>query len=140
MNLWRFVLTSNLVAVFVGAVVVGYGQESTGQRIGEKADEAIAGLREAAHNVADQVRKSFEEARATVDRLSAEGRVYARLHWDKALNGASISVEVGKDGNTTLRGMVPNEAAKMKADQLAGDTVGVQRVVNELKVQPSTAP
>ena len=66
------------------------------------------------------------------------GRVYARLHWDKALYVASISVDVGKDGNTTLRGTVADERAKAKAEQLTGDTVGVQRVVNELKIQPPT--
>jgi len=65
-----------------------------------------------------------------------EGRVYARLHWDKALQDASISVDVGKDGLATLHGTVPNEATKAKAEQLADDTVGVQRVANELSIQP----
>lgn len=43
---------------------------------------------------------------------------------------------IGKDGTTTLHGMVPNECTKMKAEQLAQDTVGVRRVVNDLALQP----
>jgi hyperosmotically inducible periplasmic protein len=132
------VVLGGLIPLFVIAEVVA--QEGTGQRIGKKVDQAIGQLREEAKDVAGKVKNGFEEARASVDRLGVEGRVYARLHSDKALNGASISVDVGKDGNATLRGTVPNEAAKVKADQLAADTVGVQRVVNDVTVQPSVAP
>ena len=69
--------------------------------------------------------------------MGVEGRVYARLHWDKALYGASISVDAGKDARITLRGTVLDAKARAKAEQLAGDTVGVQRVVNELKIRPA---
>jgi osmotically-inducible protein OsmY len=111
-------------------------QEGTGEQAGKKVDEAIERLREGAKDVAGRVREGFEEARRKVDRLNVAGRVYARLHWDKALQDASISVDVGKDGLATLHGTVPNEQAKAKAEQLANDTVGVERVVNEMNIQP----
>jgi hypothetical protein len=57
----------------------------------------VGRLREGAKDVAGRVREEFEAARASVDRLSVQGRVYARLCWDKALNNAAISVDVGKD-------------------------------------------
>jgi osmotically-inducible protein OsmY len=91
-------------------------------------------IREGAKDVANQLEEGFEKVRASVDRMSVAGRVYARLRWDKALNNASISVDVSKDGVTTLHGTVGNEAAKKKAEDLARDTVGVDRVTNELEV------
>jgi osmotically-inducible protein OsmY len=136
MNFWRIITTGSLITLCLLAAVASQSQETTGQRIGEKVDEAIGRFREGATDVAGQVRKAWEEARTKVEHLGVEGRVYARLHWDKALHDASISVEVSKDGGTTLRGTVPNAQAKVKAEQLAGDTVGVERVVNELAVQP----
>ena len=139
MKLGQFALTTCLVAFFFCPAGAVQGQEGTGQQIGKQVDQAVERLREGAKDVASKVREEFEAARASVDRLSVAGRVYARLHWDKALHNASISVEVRKDGSTTLRGTVPSEKAKVKAGQITDDTVGVERVVNELKVQtPAT--
>jgi len=131
----RFVALVSLVVFCLGAACEG--QEGAGERIGKKADQAAEQLREGAKDVVGQIQIGFEKARALIDRFGVEGRVYARLHWDKALNNASISIEVGKDGTTTLRGAVSDATAKAKAEQLAGDTVGVQRVVNELAIQPA---
>ncbi len=138
MRLLSFSALGSVVVLCFMAVGV-QGQEGTGERIGKKADQAIDQLREEAKDVAGQIKTGFEKARALVDRLGVEGRVYARLHWDKTLNNAAISVDVGKDGTTTLRGTVSDDRAKAKAEQLAGDTVGVQRVLNNLAVEPPAA-
>jgi osmotically-inducible protein OsmY len=45
-----------------------------------------------------------------------------------------LSIDVGRGGLVTLRGTVPNEAARTKAGDLARQTVGVENVQNELKV------
>lgn len=127
MNPLKFIVVGGIVALCVTAGI--RGEEGTGEQVGKKIDQTIGEFREGA-------KKVIGDVRASVERMGVEGRVYARLHWDKALQGASISVDVGKDGNTTLRGTVPDGKAKAKAEQLAGDTVGVQRVVNELKIQP----
>jgi osmotically-inducible protein OsmY len=112
------------------AASASYGQSSVGERV----DKTINELGQTAHDVAGQIRETFEKARAAVERMGVEARVYARIHWDKALNGATVSVEVGQGGVATLRGTVPSEAAEAKAAQLAGDTIGVERVQDYLKV------
>ncbi len=60
-------------------------------------------------------------------------RVYGRLHWDKALNASQLMVKA-EGGTVTIRGTVPDQAAKAKVIALAKDTVGVTRVVVQLHV------
>lgn len=115
-------------------------QENAGERIGGRIGgaigDAVGTLREEAGELAGDVRKGFEHARAAVDRMSIEARLYARLRWDKTLNDATLEVDVDKEGTAVLEGTVSSEAAKAKAGQLAEDTVSVVRVVNDLKVVP----
>jgi osmotically-inducible protein OsmY len=114
--------------ILICAAVAVQAEDTIGQKIGRKVNQAVS-----------QVQQSFEDARNAVNRLSVEGRVYARLHWDKALQDASVSVDVTNDGVATLHGSVPNDAAKTKAEQLTNDTVGIQRVVNELQIVAAAA-
>ena len=67
--------------------------------------------------------------------MGVQSRVYSRLHWDKDLNDAKIDLEF-KDGTATLRGTVKTVKAKAKAVELARDTVGVDRVVDQLTIEP----
>jgi osmotically-inducible protein OsmY len=92
-----------------------------------------------AKDVVNQIREGFERAVAAIEQLGVAGRVYARLRWDKALSGASVSVDVPKEGLVVLRGTVPNEAAIRKAVELAYDTMGVERVTSELRVTHAAA-
>ncbi len=123
----RVFTISALSAILFFAAVTVQGEDTLGQKIGRKVDQAV-----------NQVQQTFEEARNAVNRLGVEGRVYARLHWDKALQDASISVDVSKDGVATLHGTVANDAAKVKAEKLTNDTVGVDRVANDLQIVPPT--
>lgn len=62
-----------------------------------------------------------------------EDRVRARLEADKQLEG--IGFTVSADGTTVkLRGIVPSSEARQRAVELAGSTVGVEAVVDELAV------
>lgn len=62
-----------------------------------------------------------------------EDRVRARLEGDKQLEG--IGFDVSADGTTVkLRGIVPNPEARQRAVELAGTTVGVESVVDELAI------
>jgi hypothetical protein len=112
-------------------------QPTTGRRIGEKIDEAAGALRRDAEKAGAAVREGFHKAKASVNAMGIEARVYGRLRWDKALDGASIDVSAASDGTVTLTGTVANAAARAKAVQLAADTVGVSRVVDQLR---SAAP
>ncbi len=135
----RFFAMSVLAAILLCIPVAAGGEDNTGEQIGRKVDRAVDKLGEGAKDVMNQVRRGFEEARNAVDRLSIEGRVYARLHWDKALHESTFSVDVGRDGVTTIRGTVPSDPAKAKAERLASETVGVERVVNELQISAPAA-
>ncbi len=130
---WRG--TGAVLGVMVLAASAVAAEESVGERVGKRVDRAIDRLREEAKDVESRVVEGFEKARAAVDRMGVAARVYARVHWDKALTASSISVDVEKDGVATLRGSVASEAAKAKAAELTRDTVGVERVVNELRVE-----
>ena len=63
----------------------------------------------------------------------AAGRVQARLETDRRLEGLPFTVTA--DGpKVTLRGVVPDAAARRRAVSLAENTVGVVEVVDELAV------
>ncbi|MBX9584418.1 MAG: BON domain-containing protein [Gemmataceae bacterium] len=62
-----------------------------------------------------------------------EDRVAARLAADKRLQGVDFAVSAD-GGAVTLRGVVPDAAARRKAVALAENTVGVEKVTDELAV------
>ena len=132
MKFGRFLVLSLAMAA------IAYGQEGPGQRVGKALDQTVERIgedtKEAATSVADHVREGFDAVRDKVDDLGVEDRIYSRLHWDKTFHDMQISVKVNGDGIATLRGMVPSASAKVKAEMLALDTVGVEGVVNELHV------
>ncbi len=101
------------------------------QQIGEKLDHGV-------EEIGQQLRRGWAEIRGTVDRLGVQGRVYGRLHWDKALNDATIDILVRDNSTVVLTGSVLTEGAKHKAESLTQDTVGVNQVVNRLAVAPTT--
>jgi len=109
-------------------------QEGAGERLGERLDQAVDTLQQEAKELAGQARRGFERVRGMVEQMSVEARVLARIRWDKALQGASVSVDVDREGTAVLSGTVRDETALAKAQQLAGDTIGVQRAVNKLTV------
>ncbi len=61
-------------------------QPTTGRRIGEKLDEAAAVIRRDVDRAGDAVRDQFHKAKASINAMGIEGRVYGRLRWDKALD------------------------------------------------------
>ena len=71
--------------------------------------------------------------------MNVEARVYGRLHWDKLLTTSSLSLSVEARGIATLRGAVPNAEAKKRAVELAANTVGVSRVIDQLVIQIASA-
>ena len=68
--------------------------------------------------------------------MGVESRVYGRIHWDKALNDASIDLTVTADGVITLTGTVADAKAKARAVDLTKETVGVTKVVDTLAIRP----
>jgi hyperosmotically inducible protein len=102
-----------------------------GERVGETVDRGLT-------NIGNRLRKTWADFRKSVDELSVQGRVYGRLHWDKAIGSAPIEITVQNENIVTLSGSVPNEAARHTAVSLANDTVGVRQVVDHLTVGTPT--
>ncbi|HEY2411341.1 MAG TPA: BON domain-containing protein [Pirellulaceae bacterium] len=102
-------------------------QPGPAAQIGEKIDRGL-------NQIGAELSQAWSEVRKSVEKMGIQGRVYGRLHWDKALEGANLEVSVRDGQVVVLSGTVASAAAKLKAEQIAHDTVGVNNVVNELTI------
>lgn len=64
--------------------------------------------------------------------------IKSKFYSDAAIKGAPINVTV-KDGNATLSGDVPNSDVELEAMKIANSVSGVQKVDDQMKVNPSMA-
>jgi hypothetical protein len=96
----------------------------------EKAGETVVG---GINKTGESVREGLVKARDSVQGMGVYSRVYSRIHWDKTLHASNVLLRA-EGGVITLRGVVPDDAAKTKAVTLAAETVGVSRVINQLTV------
>ena len=108
-------------------------QPGTATQIGEKIDRGLS-------QIGAELSQAWADARKSIEKMGVQGRVYGRLHWDKALEGEKFEISVRDSQIVVLSGNVATAAAKQKAEELAHDTVGVTSVVNELSVAPSKSP
>jgi hypothetical protein len=111
--------------------------DGAAEKAGEKLDQAGRAIEKGLQRAGESVRAAFARTRETVHGMGVEARIYGRLHWDKALAESALDLDV-QDGVATLRGSVPNEAARAKAISLTRDTVGVTRVVDQLTLAGET--
>jgi len=64
--------------------------------------------------------------------VAVDARVAARLSWDRNLEGLAIQVDA--DGaEVKLRGKVPDAARRRRAVELAANTIGVEKVTDEME-------
>lgn len=129
----HYLIACGAVVLSLAMIAPAYSQPQSGEQVGSRIGRTIGG---AIDELASEVREGFAKVRSAVDRLGVEGRVYARLHWDKQLNKSDLAVDVRDDGSALLTGTVPSDEAKAKAARLAEDTVGVKTVVNNIRVVP----
>ena len=94
----------------------------------------VRGYRYAAAVLRDCV--TFDQS--AVRRLGLAQQIETRLWQDKRLVADTLVVEVEEGGTAVLRGIVPDEEHKERAVSLARDTRGVEKVVDELAIRPST--
>src|SRR5262245_5021952 len=99
----------------------------TAEKIGEKIDRGLS-------QIGTELSHAWGEVRKSVEKMGVQGRVYGRLRWDKALESAEVDIDVRDNQVVVLKGKVDSAAAKLKAEQLARDTIGVTSVINELTV------
>jgi len=107
------------------------------------ADRVGQALENAGRNVRMGVQNAVEAGRGGIPVVAYENplvaRVYARLQWEKLLAGSTLELEVRDDGTAFLRGEVASKEAKERAFLLARDTVGINKVIDELVVPTSTS-
>jgi osmotically-inducible protein OsmY len=122
------------VALWLTGTAMAQDQPASGT-VGEKVDSAVQNLKKSAQDAGEALRQQYEKARTSIHNMGVSSRVYGRLHWDKALSGAKVDVDVRQDGVATLTGSVPDAIARAKAVELTRDTVGVTKVVDRLVMQ-----
>ena len=65
-------------------------------------------------------------------------QIKSQMFSEPQLNGTSLEV-TSKDGQVTLAGTVPNDAARYKAYKIANETAGVTKVNDQMTVAPAPA-
>jgi BON domain len=84
------------------------------------------------------IRDCLTSDHSSVRKLGLGQHIETRLWQDKRLVADEILVEIEDGGTAVLRGIVPDEEHKEKAVSLARDTRGVEKVVDELAIRPSS--
>jgi osmotically-inducible protein OsmY len=125
------VVASSILSVLL--VAESPAQDGTAEQIGRRIDQGLQQLGE-------EVQEAWTRVRKQVDQLGVQGRVYGRLHWDKALANAEIDVDVEQQNAVVLTGRVADEEAHKTALRLARDTVGVRQVIDHLRLARFPAP
>jgi hypothetical protein len=70
-----------------------------------------------------------------VDDATLATQIKSQMFSDPQLNAANLEV-TSKDGQVTLAGTVPNDAARYKAYKIANETAGVTKVNDQMTVAP----
>lgn len=125
----RFLLLAVGAVVLCGALKAD-GQQKDSDSISDKVDRGVKA-------VESRLRETWGDIKRATHRMTVEGRVYARLYWDKSLADAPFKIETRDGGVVVLKGSVTSHEAKRRAVDLAQSTVGVNETVDELAVAPS---
>lgn len=84
--------------------------------------------------VADRIKKGLNKTGEAID----DSWITTKVHWffmgEDLLKGSDINVDT-KDNVVTLKGTVKSEAGRARAIQLARETDGVKRVVDQLAIK-----
>lgn len=135
---WIAPVAAGLALVWVDAGPARGQEPRPAEKVGEKLDNVGRSVKGGLNRAGSATKEQFNRARNSVHNMSVESRVYGRLHWDKALNDAAIELTAGENGLITLTGTVADARARLRAIELARDTVGVTKVVEQLAIRPAT--
>jgi|SRR5579884_700289 len=97
-------------------------------KISTKFDGVTEGLRDKLHN-------GWGAVRGSVSETSLDSRVALRLRWDSDMTGADVQVRLTASGVVELTGSVADLTQRRRAVELAGTTVGVEGVLDRLRVE-----
>src|SRR4051812_16885438 len=80
-----------LTLVLCAALAPSLASTARGQGVGEKLGEKID---RGVERLGSELRQGWAEIRRAADHMGVQARVYARLHWDKTIQPASIDIAV----------------------------------------------
>lgn len=129
---------AGLVLGLSGAALVAGCSGDDADRLARVGRKVVARLETLTDNADGKLTKGLQALRGEWEEAPVEGRVAARLRWDRDL--ATLRIEVSSEGGVvTLRGTVPDLAQRRRAVELAESTTGVRQVVDAL-VMPAPSP
>ena len=108
--------------------------KTTTEKIKEKASRAASSVKKGVTSAGEAIKNKYNQAKEHVVAMEIETRVYARLHWDKALTGTKLDLSAARMGVIVLTGTVADAKARDKAVALTTETVGVTEVVDHLTI------
>ncbi len=121
-----------LVLAIVGGAVAG--GKPTDPEVLARLGAAVAGKVEGAMPSRSQLADPATTFKVG-DRLPVEEQVRLRIRSDKSMAGAEVEVLRGANpGEVRLRGVVATAALQLRAAVIASETVGVEKVFNEVAV------
>ncbi len=147
-----------LLALTLLAALAGC-QRQEGETVGQKLDQVLGRTKQAARDLEQGGKQAAQDARQSmgagperkepgkegadqsstslgtkVDDAGITAKVKTGLSADKDLAANKIEVDTN-DGVVTLKGEVPNAAARSRADQIARNVKNVKNVNNQLAVK-----
>jgi len=108
--------------------------KTTTEKIKDKASSAASSVKRGVTGAGEAIKNKYNQAKEHVVAMEIETRVYARLHWDKALTGTKLDLSAPRMGVIVLTGTVADAKARDKAVALTAETVGVTEVVDHLTI------
>jgi osmotically-inducible protein OsmY len=97
-------------------------------KISGKFDGLTEGLR-------DKLHSGWGAVRSSVGETGLDSRVSLRLRWDSDMAGADVQVRLAGQGTVELSGIVADLTQRRRAVELANTTVGVESVLDHLRVE-----
>ena len=118
-----------IVVVAVGGFLMGWWatEELDREAIEERVGTAGAAVKERAGDAAVQAKNALEDGALTA-------KIKSKITLDDTLEGTHVDVDT-TDRVTTLNGSVRAEAQRQRLLQLARETKGVTKVIDNLRVQ-----
>ena len=139
-------MISHLFAALLALLVLSACErQQQGATVGQKVDQAIASAQNAATDVKQSAKQGLDEA-AQVSKEKSEqvaqkvndaaitASIKAGIAKDPELSALRVNVDT-KNGQVSLYGAAPNEAAKQRAQTIAMSEKGVTGVNNELAIE-----
>ncbi len=131
--------TAKMGLVLALAAATGCNTQDT-ERLQRIAGHVAARLDLVTDHAPEKARASWDAARGWWTESALDGRVRTRLRWDKQLADLTLVVHSNKTNDIRLRGTIRDEAQHQRILEVTRSTLGVNQIVDELKIGESQTP